>query len=58
MFSMFVSMSHLCDLFFIFSLIFIIINHITTLKQTQEEKSSLPKRAPDNVFINAYIFSM
>ena len=51
-------MSHLCDLFFIFSLIFIIINHITTLKQTQEEKSSLPKRAPDNVFINAYIFSM
>ena len=27
-------MSHLCDLFFIFSLIFIVINHITSLKQT------------------------
>ena len=28
-------MSYLCDLFFIFSLIFIAINHITSLKQTQ-----------------------
>ena len=26
--------SYLCDLFFIFSLIFIAINHITSLKQT------------------------
>ena len=28
-------MLHLYDLFFIFSLIFIVINHITSLKQTQ-----------------------
>ena len=27
-------MSYLCDLFFIFSLIFIVINHITSFKQT------------------------
>ena len=27
-------MSYLCDLFFIFSLIFIVINHITSIKQT------------------------
>ena len=27
-------MSILCDLFFIFSLIFILINHITSLKET------------------------
>ena len=27
-------MSYLCDFFFIFSLIFIVINHITSLKQT------------------------
>ena len=27
-------MSYLCDLFFMFSLIFIVFNHITSLKQT------------------------
>ena len=27
-------MPYLCDLFFIFSLIFIVINHITSLKET------------------------
>ena len=28
------SMSYLCDIFFIFSLIFIVVNHKTSLKQT------------------------
>ena len=28
-------MSYICDLFFIFSLIFIVINHITSLKQAK-----------------------
>ena len=27
-------LSYLCDLFFIFSVVFIVINHITSLKQT------------------------